>query len=165
MTSQTKHQPQNQEIPRTQNKCPQQRKKDHDSQKKVKVEGTHTAYTFHPNLNCTCPMVASVSTQTPIVRPTAESIPVTVYKLAMGQFAEVPHPTTRSLNENSNPPPLEYIPNAPVRQGTPWPNVGSASVNLFKTRKDWPFPPYSSPHHQNRRTTQNYSNLLCHGDT
>ena len=68
---------------------------------------------------------------------------MTVYKLAMGQFAEVPHPTTRSLNDN--PPPLEDIPSAPFRQGTPWPNAGSASENLFETRKDWPIPPTPVP--------------------
>ena len=84
----------------------------------------------------TCgPMVATVSTQTPIVRSTAESVPVMVSKLAMGQFAEVPHPTTRSLNDNINLLPLEDIPSAPDRQGIPWPNAGSASENLFETRK------------------------------
>ena len=119
MTSPTKHQPQGKEIPRTQNKCPRQEKKNHDSQKKVRGKGTHQAYTFHPNLNHACPMVATVSTQTPTGRSTAESIPVTVYKLAMGQFAEVPHPTCRPQNEESNPPPLEDIPNAPPRQSTP----------------------------------------------
>ena len=85
-------------------------------------------------------MVATVSTQTPIVRAKAESILVMVYKLAIGQFAEVPHPTTRSLNDNINPPPLENIPSALVRQGTPCPNTGSVSENLFKTRKDWSIP-------------------------
>ena len=85
-----------------------------------------------PTSTAPTPMVATVSTQTPVVRSTAESIPVTVYKLAMGQFAEAPHPTTRSLNDN--PPPLEDILSAPVRQGTPWPNAGSASENLFETR-------------------------------
>ena len=69
---------------------------------------------------------------------------LTIHKLAKGQFAKVPCPTTRSISDN--PPPLEDIPSAPVRQGTPWPNVGLASENLFETRKDWPIPPYSSPH-------------------
>ena len=64
-----------------------------------------------------------------------------VYKLAMGQFAEVPHQTTRPQNEVSNPPPLEDIPNAPPRQSTPWPNSRTTSENLFETRKDWPIPP------------------------
>ena len=78
-------------------------------------------------------MVATVSTQTPVVRSAAEAIPVTVYKLATGKFAEVPYPTARPQTEghpsiqDSNPPLLEDIPNAPVRQGTPWPSTGSAS--------------------------------------
>ena len=85
------------------------------------------------------PMVASVSTQTTKVKSTADSILVTIHKLAMEQFAEVPHPTTRSISDNSSPP--EDVPSASVRQGTPWPNAGLASENLFKTRKDWPVPP------------------------
>ena len=36
---------------------------------------------------------------------------------------------------------LEDIPNAPVRQDTPWASTEPASENLFKTRKDWPIPP------------------------
>ena len=65
-----------------------------------------------------------------------------VYKLATEQFAKVPYLTARPQNEghpsthNSNPPPLADIPSVPVRQGTPWPNAGSASENLFETRKD-----------------------------
>ena len=59
-----------------------------------------------------------------------------VYELATGQFVEGPYPTTRPQNEGSNPPLLEDIPSAPVRQSTLWPNPGSASENLFETRKD-----------------------------
>ena len=87
----------------------------------------------------------------PVVRSAAESIPVTVYKLATGKFAEVPYPTPRPQNEghlsvqSSNPPPLKDIPNAPVRQDTPWPSTGSASDNLFETRKDWPIPSTPTP--------------------
>ena len=83
-------------------------------------------------------MVATVSIQTPMMRSTAESILVMVYKLATGQFIEAPHPTTRSLDDN--PPQLKDILSAPVRQGRPWPSAGSASENLFETRKDWPIP-------------------------
>ena len=66
-----------------------------------------------PTLTSTTPahMVVTVNTQTPMVRSTAESIPVTIHKLAMGQFAKVPHPTTRSINDN--PSPLEDIPVRP----------------------------------------------------
>ena len=66
-----------------------------------------------------------------------------LHKLAMGQFVEVPHPVTRSINDNL--PPLEDIPSAPVRQGTPWLKASSASENLFETRKDWSIPPTPVP--------------------
>ena len=67
--------------------------------------------------------------------------------MATAQFVEVPYLTARSQNkghpstQSSNPPPLEGIPNAPIRQGTPWPNTGSASENVLETRKDRPIPP------------------------
>ena len=44
-----------------------------------------------------------------------------------------------------NPPPLEDIPMAPVRQGTSWPNAESTSENLLETQKDWPVPPAPVP--------------------
>ena len=96
-----------------------------------------------PTSTAPAPTVVTASTQTLMVRSTAESILVTIHKLAMGQFAEVPHPTTRSINDN--PLSLEDISSAPTRQGTPWPNAGLASENLFKTRKDWPIPPTPVP--------------------
>ena len=68
-----------------------------------------------------------------------------VYKLTMGQFAEISHPTPRSLNDDTNPPPLEDISSALIRKGTPWPNARSVSENLFETRKDWPIPPTPVP--------------------
>ena len=86
------------------------------------------------------PTVATTSSQMPVVRSVTESIPVMVFKLAMGKFTEVPYPTARPQNgghpsiQSSNPPPLEDIPSAPVRQCTPWPSTGSASENLFDTR-------------------------------
>ena len=104
-----------------------------------------------PTSTTPAPVVATVSTETPVVRSAAESISVMVYKLAKGKFAEVPYPTARPQNEGhpsvqgSNPPPLEDIPNVPVRQGTPWPSTGLASENLFETRKDWPIPPTPTP--------------------
>ena len=97
-----------------------------------------------------------------MMRSTSESIPMTINKLATGESAKVPHQTTRS--ENDNPPPLEDIPSAPVRQGTTWPYPGLASENMFKTRKDWPIPhtPVPTPAPTIMRTTQNCSNLQCH---
>ena len=126
MTSPTKHQPQSQEIPGPRTNVPDKRRKTMIAKRRHKVR-VHTQPT----------------PSTPI--STGESILVTVYKLAMEQFAEVPCPTNRSLNDNTNPPPLEDIPSAPVRQSTPWPNAGSASENLFKTRKDWPITPTPVP--------------------
>ena len=82
--------------------------------------------------------LSTVSIQTPVVRSKVESIPVTLHKLAMGQFAEVPHPTTRSLNDN--PPPLEDIPSAPVRQGYPLAQCRFGIRESVQTRKDWPIP-------------------------
>ena len=80
----------------------------------------------NPASTAPAPMVATVNTHTPMVRSTAQSILVTIYKLAMGQFAQVLCPTTRSISDNH--PPLEDIPSAPVRQGTPWLSASLASV-------------------------------------
>ena len=112
---------------------------------------TNPTPTTPVNSSASTSKVATTSTQMPVVRSTIESILVMVYKLVMGKFAEVPYPTARPQNEghpsiqSSNPPLLEDIPNAPVRQGTPWPSTGSASENLFDTRKDWPIPPTPAP--------------------
>ena len=98
--------------------------------------------------------VATASTQMPMKRSTATSILVMVYKLATGQFAEVPHPTTRPQTkghpsvQSSKPPPLEDIPKAPVRQGTPWPSTGSPSKNFLKQEKTSQFPLYLHLHPQ-----------------
>ena len=82
-----------------------------------------------PTSTAPTPMVVTVSTQTPMVRSTAQSIPVTINKLATGQFADILHPTTRSINDN--PSPLEDIPSAQCR---------FSIRDLFKTRKDWSIP-------------------------
>ena len=47
-----------------------------------------------PTLTAPAPRVATVSSQIPLVRSSAESILVIVYKLTTGKFAEVPCPTT-----------------------------------------------------------------------
>ena len=112
---------------------------------------TNPTPTMPVNSTAPTPTVSTTSTQIPVVRCIPESIPVMVYKLAMGKFAEVPYPTPRPQNEGhpsvqgSNPPPLEHIPNDPIRQGTPRPSKGSAYENLFETRKDWPIPPSPTP--------------------
>ena len=120
---------------------------------RVIVQPIPTTQTPTAPLNSAAPTttVATPPTQTPLVMSVAESILVMVYKLAKGKFDEVPYPTGRPQNEghppiqSSNPPPLEEIPNAPVRHGTPWPSTGSASENLFDTRKDWLIPPTPAP--------------------
>ena len=94
--------------------------------------------------------VGTASTQMPVVRTTTTYILLMVYKLATGQFAEVPYPTGRPQDErnssvHSNSPAVEDIPNAPVRQGTPRSNSVSAPENLFKARKDWPIPSTPAP--------------------
>ena len=97
----------------------------------------------------TAPTTATTSTQTQITGFTATAITVTMHKLATGQFAEASSPTARPQNGGhpsvQNPPPLEDIPKAPIRQGTPWPNAGSTSGNLFETQKDWAIPPTQVP--------------------
>ena len=70
---------------------------------------TTTTPTTPVNSTAPTPTVATASTQMPVTRSTATSILVTVYKLATGQFAEVPCPTNKPQNEGSNPPPLEDI--------------------------------------------------------
>ena len=110
-----------------------------------------TTPTAPVNSTAPTPTVATTSTQMPVTRSAAKSILVMVYKLATGQFAEVPYLTARPQDEghpstqSSNPPPLEDIPNAPIRQGTPWLNPGSAPENLFQIRKDWPIPHTPAP--------------------
>ena len=168
MTRPTKYQLQGHEIPRTQKtNVPDERRRTMIAKGMYKGRVLTQPTPSTPTSTAPTPMVATISTQTPIGRSTAESILVTLYKSATGQFAEDPGPTTKPLNENSNPPPPEDIPSAPVRQGTPWPNAGSVSDKLFETRKDWliPLTPVPTPApHENRRTTQNFSNPPCHGE-
>ena len=105
------------------------------------------------------PTETTISTQISVTRFTAKSILVTVYKLATGQFAKVPCLTTRLQNKGYNPPPLEDIHSAPIRQSTPWPNAESASENLFETRKDWPIPPALVPAPAPLSKQKNYPKL------
>ena len=115
----------------------------------TKEKGSQRGYKVRvlaqPVPTTTTPTVSTVSTQMPAVRYATASILVMVYTLPTGQFAEVPHPTGRLQDKRnssvySNPPPLEVILNAPVRQGTPWPYSESAPEKLFEVRKEWPIP-------------------------
>ena len=120
---------------------------------KVRVLAQPASTTPTTSVNSTAPIprIATTSTHTPVTRSAATSIPVMVYKLATGQFVEVPYPTPRPQDEghpsiqNSKPPPLEDISSTPFRPGILWSTEGSASENLFETRKHWPFPPTLAP--------------------
>ena len=94
-----------------------------------------------PMPTTTAPMTATTSTQTQTTGFATTTIPVMVHNLQQVSFQRLP--IVRSSVQN--PPPLEDIPKASVRQGTTWPNAGSTSENLFKTRKDWPIPPTPAP--------------------
>ena len=124
---------------------------------KVKVQGEDNcpALTYYPNYICTCKSnpyphnLSNASSQMPIVKSMATSIPVTVYNLAQGNFEGIPYPAGRPQVEenpsatNCNPPQPEAAPNAPsfqVREDTPWPNTVPASMNLSEARADWPIP-------------------------
>ena len=117
----------------------------------VQLIPTTPTPTVPENITPTVP-TPSLATQMPMVKSAAMSFPVTVYNLAKGKFDEVPYSTGRPQIEgnlsiqNSNPPPLEDIPNVPIREGSHRPNAGSASENLFKARKDWPIPLHQHPH-------------------
>ena len=85
------------------------------------------------------PTVATTSTQMPMVKSAAVSIPVTVCNLAKGKFDGVPYPTERPQAEenhsvhNSNPLHLEAIPHGPtlqVRGDTSWPSIVPTSTNI-----------------------------------
>ena len=72
------------------------------------------------------------------------------------------NPFQGSLSGN-NPPLLENIPTC---AGTPWPEAGSMSGNLFELREDWPIPatPTSNLPNKDRATIQRSSNPPCHCD-
>ena len=154
-------------TPGSKTNVPDKRRRTMITKRRYKVKVLIQATPSTPTSTTPAPTVATVSTQTPIARSTAESIPVMVYKLATGQFTEVPCLTTRPQNEGSNPPPLEDMPSAPPRQSTPWSNSGSTSENLFETRRlaNSPYPSsYTCSCYQNRRTTPSCSNPPCHGN-
>ena len=54
------------------------------------------------------------------------TIPITMMNLAKGKFQG--NPPQGGSSTNNNPPPLENI---PARAGTPWPETGSTTENLF----------------------------------
>ena len=100
---------------------------------------------------------ATATTQMPMRKSAATSIPVTVYNLAQGKFQGIPNLTTR-VQEGEGPSAPSYNncqgqqPEAaavviPIqnREDTPWPNTMPASTNLFDARASWPIPPSEPP--------------------
>ena len=103
-----------------------------------------------PTSTAPAPMVATVSIQIPATRSAAKSIPVTVYNLVKGKFSEVPFPTGRHQENplvcNANPPPLEDIPKAPVREASPAPMQGQPQRTCLKQGKIGQFPLHMHQH-------------------
>ena len=100
----------------------------------------------------------TATTQMPVVKSAATSIPVTVYNLVQGKFEGIPYPTGRpQVEENPSVPSCstskqrqqpETTPNVTtfqVREDTPWPNTMPDSTNLFEARANWPIPPTETP--------------------
>ena len=92
---------------------------------------------------------STVTTQTPVAKSAATTIPLTVYNLAEGQFKGIPYPITKFQEEGPSTPscnnPQEQQPEATIaaatpqsREDTPWPNTMPASINMFNTRALWP---------------------------
>ena len=71
------------------------------------------------------PKASNTTVQPPLTTPNAPT------------NSEKQNPSQASASD-SNPPPLKNI---PAHAGTPWPEAGKMSGNLFKLRKDWLIPP------------------------
>ena len=94
------------------------------------------------------------TTQTPVAKLAATSIPVTVYNLVQGKFEGIPYPKGKPQEEEgppascSNNPQERQQPETAVtaiapqnREDTPWPNTMPASTNLFDAGASWPILP------------------------
>ena len=101
---------------------------------------------------------STATTQIPVVKSAATSIPVTVYILAQGKLEGIPLPHRKALSgRKSFCPQLQYTPTKQqpevtssvttfqVKEDTTWPNIMPASTNLFEARADWPIPPTKTP--------------------
>ena len=111
-----------------------------------------------PAVPTTTVATSTATTQIPMVKSAATSIPVTLYILAQGKFEGIPYSTPRpqveenpsasSCNMPQQKHQPEAIPSAPtfqVREDTPWPKTVPASTNLFEARAGWPIPPMKTP--------------------
>ena len=84
-------------------------------------------------------IIATTSNQMQTTGSATTAMLVTVHKLATGQFAEAFCPTARPQNGGhpsvQNPPPLEDIPKAPIRQGIPWLMQGQLQRTCLKPER------------------------------
>ena len=103
-----------------------------DKRRKLIPTGRYKVWVVAKPIQVPTPKASNTTMQTP------ETIPITVMNLAKGKFQFQENPPQGGSSAGNNPPPLEDI---PMRAGTPWPGAGSASENLFESRKDWPIPP------------------------
>ena len=116
------------------------------------------------------PTVATTSTQMPMVKSAAMSIPVMVCNLAKGKFGGIPYPTERHQAEeipsvhNSNCAPLKAIPNAPtfqVREDTLGLTQSQPPQTYLKPRQIDQFPLHQYP--LKHKCHPNSSDPPCHG--
>ena len=101
--------------------------------------------------------ITTATTQTPVQKSAATSIPVTVYNLAQGKFEGIPNlkrrvqegegPSTPSYNNPQEQQPEAAATVTPLqnRGDTPWPNTMPASKNLFDARASLLIPPTEPP--------------------
>ena len=100
---------------------------------------------------------STVTTQMPVAKSAATSIPVTVYNLAQGKFKGIPYHTTK-YQEGEGPSttscndPQEQQSEAAItatapqnREDTPWPNTMPVSTNLFNAMASLLIPPAETP--------------------
>ena len=129
-------------VPTT--KASNKRKRTVIAKRGYKVRGLN-----QPIPTAAAPMTTTTSTQMQRTGFATTAMPVTMHKLATGQFVEASSPTAKPQNGGhpsvQNPPPLEDISKASVIQGTPWPKAEPTSENLFETKKNWPIPPAPVP--------------------
>ena len=100
---------------------------------------------------------STVTTQMPVAKLAATSIPVTVYNLAQGTFKGITYPTTKFQEGEgclapsyNNPQEQQSEVTATIttlqnRVDMLWPNTMPASTNLFNARASWPIPSNETP--------------------
>ena len=105
---------------------------------------------FRPPFPHTNPQVRKESKRT---EKRKRLIPTKKYKVKVvarpdpGSATMQPPQQNAPVNLESQQPPTSEnnLEDAPVHVGTPWPEAGKMSGNLFEIRKDWPIPPTTNP--------------------